>query len=135
MTRRLSLALLAAAIAFCVFVPVAAQSGTSAVAREWKGRVPAAKADEYYGYLVESGIKELRAVPGSLGVEVLRRKDGDAVEFTVISYWVSRESIKAFAGEDIDKPHHLPKDKDCLVELPKRVIHYDVALADLAGVR
>src|SRR5262245_42359375 len=107
----------------------AAESPKSVVAREWKGRVPVAKADEYYGYLVEAGIKQLRAIPGSLGVEVLRRKDGDAVQFTVISYWVSREAIEAYAGKDIDKPHHLPKDAEYLLELPTRVIHYNVALA------
>jgi heme-degrading monooxygenase HmoA len=135
---RLHAALLIAAAVVGSFAPIAAAPVTGTVrllvAREWKGRVPAARADEYYRYLVDEGIKKLRAVPGSVGAEVLRRDDGKAVEFTVLSYWVSRESIKAFAGEDISKPHHLPRDKEFLIELPTRVIHYDVYLADLAGV-
>lgn len=105
----------------------------AAVAREWRGRVRSPGADEYYSYLVE-GVKKLRATRGNLGVQVLRRRDGVAVEFTVISYWESREAIKAYAGEDIEKPRHLPKDREYLIELPTRVLHYDVGYSDW-GIR
>jgi hypothetical protein len=63
------------------------------VAREWKGRVAPARADEYHRYLL-GGVAKLRSVPGSLGVQVMRRDEAGAVEFTVISYWGSREAIK-----------------------------------------
>jgi heme-degrading monooxygenase HmoA len=104
------------------------------VAREWKGRVAPARADEYHRYLL-GGVAKLRSVPGSLGVQVMRRGEAGAVEFTVISYWESREAIKAYAGQDIEKPHHLPKDRELLLELPTRVLHYDVTHTDLAQVR
>ena len=104
------------------------------VAREWKGRVAPARADEYHRYLL-GGVAKLRAIPGSLGAQVMRRGEAGAVEFTVISYWESREAIKAYAGQDIEKPHHLPKDREMLLELPTRVLHYDVTHTDLAQVR
>lgn len=104
------------------------------VAREWKGRVAPAGADEYHRYLL-GGVAKLRSVPGSLGVQVMRRDEAGAVEFTVISYWESREAIKAYAGQDIEKPHHLPKDREMLLELPTRVLHYDVTHTDLSQVR
>lgn len=104
------------------------------VAREWRGRVAPARADEYHEYLL-GGVKKIRSVPGSLGVEVMRRNESGAVEYVVISYWQSREAIKAYAGEDIEKPHHLPKDRELLLELPTRVLHYDVTYTDLAKVR
>jgi heme-degrading monooxygenase HmoA len=104
------------------------------VAREWRGRVAPARADEYYQYLLE-GVKKIRSIPGSLGVEVMRRNEASAVEFIVISYWETREAIKAFAGEDIEKPHHLPRDREFLLELPTRVLHYDVTYTDLSEVR
>jgi heme-degrading monooxygenase HmoA len=107
---------------------------STVVAREWKGRVAPARADEYHRYLL-GGIAKLRSVPGSLGVQVMRRDEVGAVEFTVISYWESREAIKAYAGQDIEKPHHLPKDRELLLELPTRVLHYDVTHTDLAQVR
>jgi heme-degrading monooxygenase HmoA len=110
------------------------ESPRTVVAREWKGRIAPALNDEYYRYLLE-GVKKIRSVPGSLGVQVMRRNEVGAVEYTVISYWESREAIKAFAGEDIEKPHHLPRDREFLLELPTRVLHYDVAYVDLAQVR
>lgn len=103
------------------------------VAREWKGRVAAARADEYYRYLLD-GVKKIGSVPGSLGAQLLRREEAGAVEFTVISYWESRKAIEAYAGRDIEKPHHLPRDREFLLELPTRVLHYDVTYADLARV-
>jgi heme-degrading monooxygenase HmoA len=104
------------------------------VAREWRGRVAPARADEYYQYLLGC-VAKIRSIPGSLGVEVMRRNEAGAVEYVVISYWESREAIKAYAGQDIEKPHHLPKDRELLLELPTRVLHYDVTYTDLAQVR
>src|SRR4051794_22729614 len=63
------------------------------VAREWRGRVAPARADEYYSYL-RQGVTKIRSIPGSLGVEVLRRDEASAVEFVVISYWESRKAIE-----------------------------------------
>lgn len=111
-----------------------ADSSRAVVAREWRGRVAPARADEYHRYLLE-GVKKIRSVPGNLGAEVMRRAEADAVEYVVISYWESREAIKAYAGQDIEKPHHLPKDRELLLELPTRVLHYDLTYADMARVR
>jgi heme-degrading monooxygenase HmoA len=65
----------------------------------------------------------------------MRRDEAGAVEFIVISYWRSRKAIEAFAGQDIEKPHHLPRDREFLLELPTRVLHYDVTHTDLRQVR
>jgi heme-degrading monooxygenase HmoA len=104
------------------------------VAREWKGRVAPARAEEYYRYLLE-GVTKIRSTPGSLGVEVMRRDGAGAVEYTVISYWESRKAIESFAGPDIEKPHYLPRGREFLLELPTRALHYDVTYTDLAQVR
>ena len=109
-------------------------SPRTVVAREWRGRVASARADEYHRYLLE-GLTKLRSTPGNLGVEAMRREEAGAVEFVVISYWESRKAIEAYAGRDIEKPHHLPRDREFLLELPTRVLHYDVAYTDLAQVR
>jgi heme-degrading monooxygenase HmoA len=81
------------------------------------------------------GVTKIRSIPGSLGVEVMRRSEATAVEYTVISYWESRKAIEAYAGQDIEKPRHLPRDREFLLELPTRVLHYDVTHADLTQVR
>ncbi|HEX8616310.1 MAG TPA: hypothetical protein VF911_01880, partial [Thermoanaerobaculia bacterium] len=53
--------------------PAAAQSRT-VVAREWKGRVAPARADEYYAYLL-AGVKKMSAIAGYRAVEIMRRDE------------------------------------------------------------
>ena len=96
------------------------------VARIWHGRTLTSKADEYYAYLKQAGIDRIEGIKGNLGAQVLRRTDGNTTEFTVISYWESREAIKKFAGDDIEKTHFLPKDPQYLLELEPKVKHFDV---------
>lgn len=96
------------------------------IARVWKGRTREAVAGAYASYLYDEGVKKLRATKGNLGVQVFREVRDGVANFTTISYWGSREEIKAYAGEDIGKPHHLPKDPEYLLELPQRVLHYEI---------
>jgi heme-degrading monooxygenase HmoA len=101
-------------------------SAMAAVARVWQGRTRASIAEEYMAYMYEHGVKKLRGTKGNLGVQVFRRVHDGIAEFTTISYWSSRDEIHAYAGEDIDKPRHLPKDSEYLLELPREVRHFDI---------
>ena len=109
--------------------PSPAKTKKTLVARIWRGRVPTSRADEYAKYLYEAGLLKIRGVAGNLGAEMLRRTDGDVTEFVVISYWPDRESIKAFAGADIEKAHFLPRDREFLINPDDFVRHYDVTNA------
>lgn len=100
------------------------------VARMWQGRTTDAKADEYEKYNYEEGIKKIAETSGNLGVQMMRISKDGITEFTTISYWSSREDIKRYAGEDIEKPHHLPKDAEYLLELPQSVKNYDLKTND-----
>jgi heme-degrading monooxygenase HmoA len=100
------------------------------VARVWSGKVKASKADEYHQYLKQEGADKIAQLPGSMGVQLMRRDGGNAVEFIVTSFWADREAIKAYFGPDIEKPKHLPLDKQYLIELPTRVKVYDVTIQD-----
>jgi heme-degrading monooxygenase HmoA len=93
----------------------------------WRGRVPAAKADEYEKYLNDVGIQALKKIKGNLGVQMFRGT-GDPVEFVVISYWPDRDTIHAYAGADIEKIHHLPRDPEFLVGGDEQLRHYDVRI-------
>lgn len=108
----------------------AAPQPRKVIARMWHGRTLTSRADEYYIYLKEAGINKIEAIEGNLGAQVFRLTDGKATEFTVISYWESRDAIKKFAGDDIEKTHFLPKDRQYLLELESRVKHFEVLLDD-----
>ncbi len=89
------------------------------IARIWRGRVPAAKADEYARYNYEVGIRPLEEK--ALGVQSLREdRDGES-EFITISYWESVEAMARFTGSDPRQVHHLARDPEFLIELPRSV--------------
>ena len=99
------------------------------IARIWHGVTEAVRADEYADYLERTGARECRATPGNHGVYVLRRIEQDRAEFTFISLWESVDAIRRFAGDDYEKAHYYPEDRDFLLELEPFVEHYDVLAA------
>lgn len=89
------------------------------VARIWRGRVRRERADEYEAYNYEAGIRPL--VEKALGVQTLREDRDDESEFMTISYWESVEAMGAFTGADPTQVHHLERDPEFLIELPRSV--------------
>jgi heme-degrading monooxygenase HmoA len=89
------------------------------IARIWRGRTRRAVADEYEAYNYEVGIKPL--IEKALGVQTFREDRGDETEFMTISYWESVEAMARFTGGDPTKIHHLDRDGEFLIELPKEV--------------
>jgi hypothetical protein len=89
------------------------------IARIWRGRTTRERADEYAKYLYEHGIKPLEEK--ALGVQLFREDRATESEFVTISYWESVEAMSRFAGEDPRRIHHLQRDPEFLIELPKEV--------------
>ena len=98
------------------------------IARIWRGRTPAAKAEAYVEYLLATGLKDYRAVPGNRGVRVLLRIEGEVAKFLVVSFWESMDAVRVFAGADVDAAVYYPEDDAYLLEREPTVAHYDVAV-------
>ena len=96
------------------------------IARVWDGSTRSEDAETYWQYLQETGVRECRKTPGNVGVQVLRRIEGGEAQFRFISLWDSLESIRAFAGEDLEKAVYFPKDRQYLLALDPKVRHYEV---------
>lgn len=109
------------------------KSPSGAVARVWHGRTRESIANEYATYLYEEGVKKLRAVKGNRGVQVFRRVHEGIAEFMTISYWESRDAIRAYAGADIEKTQHLAKDPEYLLEVEPTVRHFDILVSEWSG--
>lgn len=90
-----------------------------AIARIWRGRTSRERADEYERYNYEAGIVPL--IDKALGVQTFREDREDVSEFMTISYWESVEAMAAFTGADPSDVHHLDRDEEFLIELPKSV--------------
>jgi heme-degrading monooxygenase HmoA len=77
-------------------------------------------------YIVNTGMAEYQSTPGNQGAWMLRRDDGDRSEIVTFSLWDSCDSIRAFAGDDIDQAVFYPEDDHFLLERDLTVRHYDV---------
>jgi hypothetical protein len=89
------------------------------IARIWRGRVRRDRADEYEVYNYEVGIKPL--IEKALGVQTFREDREAESEFMTISYWEDIPSMSRFTGGDPARIHHLDRDAEFLIELPKSV--------------
>jgi heme-degrading monooxygenase HmoA len=104
------------------------------IARMWHGRTRAANAGTYLEYPNQSGIPDSRRSPGNLGAWVFRRIEGDVAHFIALTYWESREAIRAFAGDDIELARYYPEDKQYLLEFEPGVAHYEVFAAQTVAL-
>ncbi|MBL8078080.1 MAG: hypothetical protein JNM55_08980 [Anaerolineales bacterium] len=96
------------------------------ISRMWHGRVPTSKANDYREFLNSRAIPDYRSTSGNLSVHILERTEGDVTHFITLTFWESPESIKAFAGENIETAKYYEEDKDFLLEFEPNVIHYEV---------
>ena len=96
---------------------------TPQITRIWHGQTKKEHADEYLDFLIASGVADYKATPGNLGVQILRRIEGEVCHFWTITRWDSYDSIKIFAGEDYEKAHYYPEDKKYLLEFEPKVLH------------
>jgi heme-degrading monooxygenase HmoA len=96
------------------------------IARIWHGRVPADKATAYRDFVTKRAIPDYRSVPGNLSVHVLERADGDICHFITLTFWEDLESVRGFAGDDVNVAKYYPEDKEFLIEFEPQVMHYEV---------
>lgn len=98
------------------------------IVRVWRGETLAARADDYYRYLVDTGAAECAGVAGNAGVHIWRRDAGEIAEFVFVSYWRSMEAVRLFAGEDVERARYYPIDHEFLLSIDAHVRHYELAL-------
>jgi hypothetical protein len=95
------------------------EARTPRIARIWRGRTRREVADAYERYNFEVGIRPL--IQKAMAVQTFREDRETETEFMTISYWPSVEAMAAFTGGDPTKIHHLDRDAEFLIELPKSV--------------
>jgi heme-degrading monooxygenase HmoA len=95
------------------------------IARIWRGWTRAEDEAAYVQYLEETGARASRGTPGNRGFHILHRVVGDRAEFVTMSLWDSLESVRGFAGDDVEKAIFYPEDERLLVDRELTVTHYE----------
>ena len=96
------------------------------IMRTWRGWTRPEDTDAYAEYILGTGIVEYKATPGNRGAYIASRPYGDRTELLTISFWDSRDSIIAFAGDDIDRAVFYPEDDRYLIDRETTVKHFTV---------
>jgi heme-degrading monooxygenase HmoA len=99
------------------------------ILRRWHGWATHATADAYESYLrteVLPGIAQ--RVDGYRGAYVLRRDDGDEIEFATLTMFDSYDAVRAFAGDDYEHAVVPPHAQALLSRFDERSTHYEVVL-------
>src|SRR5262249_27276512 len=98
------------------------------IARIWHGWAPQASAADYQRHYQSEVSGHLQAVSGFCGARLLRRDDGREVMFTSITYFVSMDAVRAFAGDDYEQAVVEDAARRALSRWDERVIHHEVVI-------
>jgi heme-degrading monooxygenase HmoA len=72
----------------------------------------------------------VRKVDGYAGAMLLERETSDMVEIIVITLWQSLDSIRGFAGGDLEEAVVADEAASLLTQFDQRVQHFEVVVAD-----
>jgi heme-degrading monooxygenase HmoA len=98
------------------------------IARIWHGWASRATAADYQRHYESEVSDHLQAVSGFRGARLLRCDDGQEVMFTSITYFVSMDAVRAFAGDDYEQAVVEDAARRVLSRWDDRVTHHDVVL-------
>ena len=96
------------------------------IARHWRGLVRRDRAAAYVEHLQSETLPQLVQLAGFLDAKVLRRDLSEGAEFLVVTIWESIDSIRAFAGNDVESAVVPPKARDMMIEYDRKARHYEV---------
>lgn len=103
------------------------------IGRIWHGWTTTQNAEAYQRYLEGEILPDIRSGTGGLkGAYVLRREEGDEVEFMTLMLWDSMEAIETLVGEDHEAAYLPDEERQLLDRFEERVVHYEVVLAGVS---
>ena len=95
------------------------------IARIWRGWTRSWDAGAYARYLMATTIPQCRAAQGNRAAYLLRRGDGDRMEFVTITLWDSLAAMRAFTGENGEQPPLSADDARFLIGGGPAVVLYE----------
>lgn len=100
------------------------------IARLWSAQTTRAQAPAYVDHLNNDVLPAARKVDGYAGAMLLERQVSNTVEIIVITLWRSLDSIRGFAGADLEAAVVTEKAASVLTAFDRRVRHYELVLKD-----
>lgn len=95
------------------------------IARYWRGWTKPEDVEEYEALLKGKVLPGLKTIEGYRGGYVLRREDGNEVEFVVVNFFESLDAVRRFAGEDYCTAVFEPEARRLLSRIEPQASHYE----------
>src|SRR5438093_8459695 len=83
--------------------PTPSRRRCNVIARLWSAKTTHAQRSAYADHLRKQVLPAVRKLEGYAGALLLEREASDQVEIVVITFWHSLDSIRAFAGADLEQ--------------------------------
>ena len=96
------------------------------IARTWSARTTPARHREYVAHFTLNVLPHLRLLDGFVDAMLLQQARGDEIGIFVITTWRSRDAIRAFAGDEIERAVVEPEAALALTSFDTTVQHWDV---------
>ena len=98
------------------------------ISRIWHGWTKRDDADEYEGMLRSEVLPGIHRIPGYYGAHLLRRDDGDEVEFVTITLFEDLDAVRQFAGADYTRAVIHEPARRLLSRFDEHSVHYETVL-------
>jgi len=108
---------------------------TGTIMRHWSARTTEANLPKYLDHFSKNVLPELRRVSGYQGATVFVRHIDNEVEILVETSWRSLDSIRNFAGSDLEAAVVADEAAALLTGFDRRVRLFDIAVSDRAEDR
>lgn len=98
------------------------------IERIWHGYTLPENADAYESLLKSKIFPDIAAmsIPGYRGIRLLRRENGNDVEFVTIMQFDSIDSVRSFVGDDYERAHVPSEARKLLHRFDERSQHYEL---------
>jgi heme-degrading monooxygenase HmoA len=100
------------------------------IARFWSAQTTSARAPVYADHLRNQVLPVVRKIDGYAGGMLLEREDSNGVEIVVITFWQSLDSIRGFAGKNLEEAVVADEAASLLTQFDRHVRHYELIVKD-----
>lgn len=105
------------------------------ILRTWTFWIRTDLRDECKAHLETTKLQEMRSAPGNDRAAALFRDRNDGTTVVVVmSIWDSMDSIRAFAGDDLEQPSVDPADLAKIFDRDRKVGHYSMSDASVRAL-
>jgi len=96
------------------------------ISRQWRGLARPERARDYEAHLLAETFPALHKLTGFEGASILRRNVADGVEFLIATEWASIDSIRAFAGANVETAVVPENVHAMMIDYDRVVRHYEL---------